>query len=270
MKEKTKKNLLPKISPVFRRDLERGMPQNDDVKRLQQLLGIESDGYYGPVTEKAVRSFQLKYEVIKKTNESGNGRVGPRTRAKLREVFGFSIPIARTSVPQVKDLLESPPPQSKCLEIFGNPFARGWESKNMVRCDLSMFQPELKHVLYIHGQKPVKAFAHGAWFGFRCHKLVVPKFQTAFKNVIDRKLTKQVKTFDGCFNLRRIGGSKTLSTHSWGIAIDLNAKWNGRGNKSFEMKEELAQCFEDVGFTWGGRWTGKYTDAMHFQYATVR
>lgn len=169
----------------------------------------------------------------------------------------------------VEGLLKSPPPQNKCLEILGDPFVKGWRGQNMVRCDLSMFRSELKHV-YLGWQKPEnKAFVHKNWFGFRCHKLVMSKFQAAFKNVVDRKLAKQVKTFDGCFVLRKIRGGKSISTHSWGIAIDLNAKWNPLGQKNFEMSEELAKCFEDVGFIWGGRWTAR-PDAMHFQYATVK
>ena len=35
------------------------------------------------------------------------------------------------------------------------------------------------------------------------------------------------------------------------------------------MTEELAKCFEDSGFIWGGRWID-CPDAMHFQYATIK
>ena len=113
------------------------------------------------------------------------------------------------------------------------------------------------------------SFVHKDWFGFTCHRLVASKFQLAFKNVIDRNLANKIKTFGGYLNKRSMRGGNTWSMHSWGIAIDLNAQWNQFGQKNFEMSEDLARCFEDVGFVWGGRWIGSF-DAMHFQYATIR
>jgi peptidoglycan hydrolase-like protein with peptidoglycan-binding domain len=73
---------------------------------------------------------------------------------------------------------------------------------------------------------------------------------------------------DGVVGPRLKRGGNTWSTHSWGVAIDLNAPWNAFGQSNFEMTKEFAQCFKDVGFVWGGDWS--YPDAMHFQYATVR
>ncbi|MEW6326879.1 MAG: M15 family metallopeptidase [Thermodesulfobacteriota bacterium] len=58
------------------------------------------------------------------------------------------------------------------------------------------------------------------------------------------------------------------SVHSWAIAIDVNAAWNAFGQRDFEMSEEFAACFEEVGFVWGGRWSKP--DAMHFQYCLDR
>jgi len=48
-------------------------------------------GYFGPLTEKAVQRFQLKYKIVNsKTPESdpGYGYVGPKTRGKLNELIG--------------------------------------------------------------------------------------------------------------------------------------------------------------------------------------
>ena len=72
-------------SPVFNSDLQRGS-QSDDVKRLQQLLGVTDTGFFGSLTESAVRKFQ---------GDNGLpqvGRVGPATRAKLQEVFSGTAP----------------------------------------------------------------------------------------------------------------------------------------------------------------------------------
>ena len=83
------------VSPVFNKDLAKGA-KNDDVKRVQQLLAQDKEiypegltsGFYGKLTENAVRNFQIKYGVIKSANDPGNGKLGPKTRAKLKEVFG--------------------------------------------------------------------------------------------------------------------------------------------------------------------------------------
>ncbi len=93
------------FSAVFTKGLSKGMT-NSDIKRLQQLLnssldtqiassGIGSPGneteYFGSMTEKAVIKFQLKYKLVTGASDPGYGYIGPKTRAKLLEVFGESV-----------------------------------------------------------------------------------------------------------------------------------------------------------------------------------
>jgi hypothetical protein len=99
-----------------------------------------------------------------------------------------------------------------------------------------------------------------------CNKDMIEPLSKAFKNIVDRKLTDQVKTWDGCFNIRKKKGGSTASLHSWGVAIDINAAWNGY-NKPVTMSKELAQCFKDAGFAWGGDW--KIKDGMHMQLSKL-
>lgn len=102
-----------------------------------------------------------------------------------------------------------------------------------------------------------------------CNYDLVAKLEQALQNTIDRGLQDELKTWDGCFNVRLKRGSKDpedWSLHSWGIAIDINAAWNGLG-KEPQMSEALVKCFTDAGFHWGGNWTRK--DGMHFQLATI-
>lgn len=99
-----------------------------------------------------------------------------------------------------------------------------------------------------------------------CNKQIVAPLTQAFTNLIDRKMIDELKTWDGCFNVRRKRGLKSLSLHSWGIAIDVNAAWNGLG-KEPTMSAELVKCFTDAGFDWGGTWTRK--DGMHFQLKNI-
>ncbi len=80
---------------LFRRGLGLGMTDTD-VRLLQKSLstldGIYPEklvtGFFGPLTEKAVQRFQLKYGIVKNSNSVGYGYVGPSTRKKLNEIFG--------------------------------------------------------------------------------------------------------------------------------------------------------------------------------------
>lgn len=99
-----------------------------------------------------------------------------------------------------------------------------------------------------------------------CNKRMVAPLTQAFQNIVTRGLVAQLKTWDGCFNIRKKRGAGSPSLHSWGLAIDINAAWNGFG-KTPTMSKELVQCFTDAGFDWGGVW-GK-PDGMHFQLKSL-
>jgi len=81
-------------SGSFSMNLGFGM-RSSDVYRLQQLLATDSEvypdgtvsGYFGPMTKEAVQRFQIKYGVVSSDKDTGYGLVGPKTRAKLQEVF---------------------------------------------------------------------------------------------------------------------------------------------------------------------------------------
>lgn len=99
-----------------------------------------------------------------------------------------------------------------------------------------------------------------------CNKIMVNPLSLAFQNLIRTGFVNELKTFDGCFNVRKKRGLTGQSLHSWGIAIDLNANWN-----QLKMKPTLSagfvKCFTDVGFDWGGNWVR--LDGMHFQLARI-
>ena len=99
-----------------------------------------------------------------------------------------------------------------------------------------------------------------------CNKDIVLPLQQAFKNLIDTGCVAELKTWDGCFNIRKKRGLSSMSLHSWGIAVDINAAWNQLG-KSPTLSDEFVKCFTDSGFEWGGTWTRK--DGMHFQLSKL-
>jgi hypothetical protein len=99
-----------------------------------------------------------------------------------------------------------------------------------------------------------------------CNKDMVAPLGQAFKNLIDKGFVKELKTFDGCFNIRKKRGLVSMSLHSWGLAIDVNAAWNGL-NVTPVLSAGFVKCFTDAGFDWGGTWQRK--DGMHFQLKTI-
>jgi hypothetical protein len=99
-----------------------------------------------------------------------------------------------------------------------------------------------------------------------CNKDIVAPLKQAFANLIQRGYVKELKTFDGCFNIRKKRGLNSQSLHSWGIAIDVNAAWN-QLNMVPQLSAGFVKCFTDAGFDWGGTWQRK--DGMHFQLSSI-
>jgi len=81
---------------------------------------------------------------------------------------------------------------------------------------------------------------------------------------------KYVKQTGGTFNWRFIAGTKRLSNHSFGAAIDINTKysnywqWDGSMTWKNSIPMEIVEIFEHHGFIWGGKWY--HYDTMHFEY----
>lgn len=100
-----------------------------------------------------------------------------------------------------------------------------------------------------------------------CNKDMIQPLTQAFKNLIETGYVKELKTWDGCFNIRKKRTASTMSLHSWGIAIDVNAAWNGLGQPS-KLSAGFVKCFTDAGFNWGGNFS-KISDPMHFELKQI-
>lgn len=84
---------------------------NDEVKKLQQKLGLNADGNFGLKTEEAVKSFQLK------TGLTADGIVGPNTWDKIMN-FGVTTPQVAPQVGGLKlDALKGHIPDSVISQI---------------------------------------------------------------------------------------------------------------------------------------------------------
>lgn len=139
---------------------------------------------------------------------------------------------------------------AQCLRKYGEPTPK-MEMANMVLYNIpkevGMHIPALPNRIY-------------------CNKDLVRPLAQAFTFLIQRGFADELKTWDGCFNIRKKRGLGSLSLHSWGIAVDVNAAWNGLG-KEPTLSPGFVKCFTDAGFEWGGTWGRK--DGMHFQLAKI-
>jgi hypothetical protein len=90
--------------------------------------------------------------------------------------------------------------------------------------------------------------------------------ENALRNLIQRKLHTELKTWDGVYVVRQKRGLTSLSLHSWAIAFDINAAENGLG-KEPKLSKAFVQAIKDAGFDWGGDWKRK--DGMHFQLSKI-
>ena len=95
-----------------------------------------------------------------------------------------------------------------------------------------------------------------------CNRDLVSPLETALRNLVDRGFLSELRTWDGCFNIRKKRGASSPSLHSWGLAVDVNAAWNQFG-KPPTLTRGFVKCFTDAGFDWGGTWSKP--DGMHFQ-----
>lgn len=107
----------------------------------------------------------------------------------------------------------------------------------------------------------------------RVHARARPYFAAALDAIQQAGLADRILTCDGTFVPRHKNWdpAATLSSHSWGIAIDFNARWNGAGCQpalpgQTGCVRDLVPFFEAQGFAWGGHFSSN-VDGMHFELA---
>lgn len=104
----------------------------------------------------------------------------------------------------------------------------------------------------------------------RCHSKVRNQLEAALSAVYQALGKAQFEKegwhiYGGCFNYRKKRGGSSLSTHSWGIAIDINPEENPFHGTDTTFSSKAIDIMEEHGFLSGGRAWGK--DWMHFQAA---
>jgi hypothetical protein len=100
-----------------------------------------------------------------------------------------------------------------------------------------------------------------------CNRALIRPLRGALGELVRRGLARLVdrRQFAGCYVPRLILGSNdgSISHHTWGAALDLNARANPFGAPP-RQDPRLVAVFRRWGFTWGGRWL--VPDGMHFEY----
>lgn len=205
-----------------------------------QLKGLgyptSIDGIFGKETRQHVIEFQLKARL------NADGVVGPQTWKAL----GLSV----MHVPAAPVL--TPNGEAGIYTMFGDPLEPGYWQEYGGFCSTP---PELNHVF---------PYTFAGENGFWCNKLLIDIFQKVYLEIVKARLSSELKTFNGCYNIRKIRGGTKLSTHSWGIAVDHNMVTNMLGQCP-KLHLGIVECFEQQNFVWGGNFTRK--DGMHMQFA---
>ena len=167
--------------------------------------------------------------------------------------------VAWAAAAYLEDISESGPEerpsdviyQDQLTALFGQPRDPAPYLKVL---DFREFRSKFDHVLDYLGN-PWSLRIYG-------HELLEAPLRRAMRLLVERGLNREWHTYDGCFNIRRMKGGSKWSVHSWGLAIDLNARDNPYGAEPV-LSPEFVSCFTEAGFTWGGTW--RTPDGMHFQ-----
>lgn len=277
--------------------------------KLNQDLGanLVVDGLWGRNTKKALTTYQKKhnltidssldYEDLLHMGLVNNEAITePPSSKDFDVVFGRPTgrpdwEAANLGFCDISDFREN-----KLLE-------KAFVNETRARFNLPSINPHMRdhsinvsgysHVVYpLSSTKAIDFFATrrnpytgGRGYGFVVHNKVVDVYYELFKAWFECDLAKKMKTFGGSYNFRVIRGGKRLSSHSYGIAIDINMDEGRFGYKPHENLYELAVVARQLGFTWGGSWgrgrkqivtfengyqlpvgSGRGSDGMHFQY----
>ncbi len=135
-------------------------------------------------------------------------------------------------------------------------FANDWPTHNLAQ----VVVPQLVGVR-VEGQR----FSGRVTF----FKKAIPQLLAAFAEIEAKGLLHLILSYDGSYNPRPIRGSQNISNHALGLALDLNAAWNGLGRIGAPKGEkgslaEIIPIFKKYGFGSGADYR-KRKDFMHFE-----
>jgi hypothetical protein len=169
--------------------------------------------------------------------------------ALIRE-DGTIRPLTSNQIANIYGLFNTTPERARgAVKILGD-----WAKNNIVEIDT----PQLAHIQIRKLQVHAKA---------------AEPFLRVFAAIEAAGLTGRILTCGGTWVPRHKSWNpdRDLSAHTWGIAIDLNERWNGYNVPPAPLGSEgsvieLVPYFAAEGFAWGGHFRTS-PDGMHFELA---
>ncbi len=163
---------------------------------------------------------------------------------------------------------------NEIAQLFGPLSKPGIDYKDKTNGEIEILNKEVRSKIKPFKIEQLIGYKHVPSNGeIECNERIAPFLQAAFAEIEQQGLLSCILTFDGLWVPRHINWNPAngISPHSWGTAFDINANWNGRGNPPAKLGEqgcvrELVPIFEKHGFYWGGNFSGKSVDGMHFQW----
>ncbi|MCS7051118.1 MAG: M15 family metallopeptidase [Thermomicrobium sp.] len=152
------------------------------------------------------------------------------------------------------------------VQVFGDPVAG---SQNLTRLDLWEISRMLKEKLakpfpYAFGPPVTRITAH------RLLAASVRDLLNLTYDLCNGRFEEDRWSYGGCYVFRPKKNGRKLSTHAWGIAVDLGPKRNPMGAawcSKTGLPKHVIELWCDAGWQWGGFWS--VPDPMHFQYAKL-
>jgi hypothetical protein len=145
----------------------------------------------------------------------------------------------------------------------------GAPSANPANLDWFSF-PDPQTRLYERGGTLLSDRSGDERLDHKCHKLLTGRLTAALAEIYvtlgETEYRRQGwHVYGGCHNYREKRGGSTLSTHAWGIAIDLCPNENTLISSKTTFSRLAVDIMEKWGFLSGGRAWNR--DWMHFQAA---
>lgn len=228
----------------------------------QKLLEAAADGVFGPVTERATKSFQQRF------NLSSDGVVG-RSTWSTALTQGFAMMIDNEDWPQRPSNLR-PLTTSAKHEIFGRIiFDHRPISGN--RENIIITNNFEKESITVVDVPELAEATEGQYTRMSWNVRGVKRLRAFFADLKANNLLHHIISYEGSWVPRLIRGSRTsLSSHAWGTAFDINYYWNKLGHEPAALGahgsvRELVPLANKHGFFWGGHFARR--DGMHFELA---
>ena len=241
------------------------------VRLFQRTKGLDHDGIVGPIT---ARELSLPKRCPPKFH-SGWYFEPPKGRAAWEDVYG--TPTGRSSwevanlgfcsLADLRDNRNMAAQDIKNARLSAELPLEDYGSETTVSvCGVGRLYYPL-----LHGEKldffatRINPNTGERGYGFVCHKLLAPIFHELFKRLVECDMMKHLQTFNGSYVYRATRSGLSLSPHSYGMAIDLDAECNRMGYEP-SIHDDVVKVAEQMGFTWGGRFSRP--DGMHFQWGS--